>query len=151
INNLVWYKVVDAGPDSLRAALQEGAFEVPLTRKGLAFEPGDATIAAKIDGTPFNSTTVFSSGFSLTAANASGQSLILTLPMDASLGEHALNEDSDYVIMFMNSSGSHSSNGTINITAFDATASTAAGTFQFTATPSAGGTTVSVTEGTFTF
>ncbi len=147
---LKWFKVkTGQTPDSLVALMQNGSFEVPLTRKGYTFEPGDASLSAKINGTAFNSTTVFSSGFSLTATNASLQSLTVNLPDDATVGEHNINASSEYQVIYMSGGTPYSSEGTMNITAFDANAGTATGTFQFTGT--SGATSVSVTEGAFTF
>ncbi|NEN24827.1 hypothetical protein G3O08_15095 [Cryomorpha ignava] len=148
---LKWFKVKTTGPDSLVALMQNGSFEVPLVRKGFTFEPGDATVSAKINGAAFNPIATNKFGFTLISSSATGEMLSVELPDNTTVGEHALNESSDYAVDYTSGSTLYNSEGTINVTAFDANAGTATGTFQFTATPTSGGTAVSVTEGAFTF
>lgn len=151
ISLLKWFKVKSSGPDSLVALMQNGSFEVPLTRKGFTFEPGGASLSAKVDGVPFAPISTNKFGFTLISSSASGDIFSVELPENATVGEHPLNETSEYDVNYTSGSNFYNSDGTITITAFDAGAGTASGTFQFTGTPLSGGNTVSITEGAFTF
>lgn len=149
IHILGWYEVVQSGEDNIKAFLQNGSFEVPLTRTGFSIGGGDATLSCKINGAQFDPALVMSSGFSITASSLTGQGIGLILPTNATVGQH--NFGGEYSAIYTSGMATYTTEGTINISAVNAAQSSASGTFQFTATPIGGGETVSVTDGTFSF
>lgn len=152
IHVLQWYIVGDGTADDTKVAiLSSGTFDIPLTRVGYTGGSGDMAITAKIDGTPFVTTTVMSSGFMLTGIGANNQSLIISLPNNSTTGSHDVGGSSQYSVTYSDGVNAYLSEGTMNITTFNSAAGTATGTFDVTATQMGGSNSVSITEGTFSF
>lgn len=154
---LQWYIVGDGTADDERVAiLQDGEFDIPLTRVGMDIGGGDGEmeLSAKIDGAPFNpsSSTIYAIGLMLTGSDlTTGQTIIVQLPTGTTTGSHTVDSSSGYSVTFTDGETGYLSEGTINITSFDSSSQSAAGTFEVTATPMGGGDSVSITEGSFSF
>lgn len=156
IHVIHWYIVGEgsgegANDDERVAIFQTGEFDIPLTRGANMSGSGQANVSAKIDGAAFTPMDVTPFGFTLMATGID-HSITISLPNNATIGTH------DFADMFSSYSVNYSSGlsmfnmeGTIELIEFNSIAGTATGTFEATATPSGGGDSVSITDGTFRF
>ena len=123
--------------------------DVPLTRGGT---PAQGSISCSIDGSAFNPILVQAmnmSGFSIVAADQTGNGLQLSIPEDATVGSHDL-DGIEYMAIYSAGLTVYTDNtGTITINAIDSGEGTVSGTFEFEGSNSGGTNTVSVTNGTF--
>lgn len=149
-----WYFVgPEIDDDVLSGVIQNGEFVDVAVTRGTSLTFNDAELSCTIDGTPFAPTFVTSAvlqGITIQATNAEGESISISLPEDAEVGEHTLSFTSDYTCLYNTAADIFfSESGTINITAIDNDAGTATGTFEFTGSDFGSGGTVEVTNGTF--
>jgi|SRR5690554_901189 len=145
-----WYIVDEGVADDTRIGIfLDGEFDMPITRVGMR----TGTITAKIDGVPFAPTDVMSTGLTLTGMNVtSGQTLGIGLPSNATIGSHDFESMfDDYNVSYSSGTSTNEMEGTVVVTAFNSAAGTITGTFEATATPSGGGESISITEGTFSY
>jgi len=154
INFLRWYVVGDeVNDDAQYAIFSEGSFEVPLTRTGTPVGGGDdSDISATIDGQAFTADIVSTAGLQITGASLGGSALSLIVPTSGvSLGDYSLDQSNGFTLIYTNQSQEAfiATSGTVSLSAYNAAAQTATGTFNATLTSTGSGTTVTATNGSF--
>lgn len=117
---------------------------------------GNNEFSAMVDGVTFQPNviggTVAAGSIVLSFSKNSGESIALTLPADIDNGSYTLGAlGSTYSASYVKSAleSFFADDGTVIITNHNTNSKLIEGTFNFTATPFFGGTSVSVTEGTF--
>lgn len=155
IISIQWYVVGDGiaiADDAKFAMFSEGEFDIAVTRGTDMGGSGNPEISALIDGSPFNPTSAFPSGLTLSATDFT-HSISITLPSNATIGSHDFGSSFDgYNVSFSAGMSFYDMEGTIYVGTFNSIEGTATGTFEGTATPWDGdGDSISITNGTFRF
>ncbi len=154
INSLQWFNVLEDENDQIYAVLQEGSFEVPLTRVGTPVGGGDdSDISATIDGQAFAPDFITTSGLVITGASTSnGASLSLSVPASGvGVGDYSFDQTSSLVLIYSDGSQNTyiATSGTVSFSAYNSSAQTATGTFNATLTNQNTSNTLTLTNGSF--
>lgn len=155
---LSWVLVNPDAEDSPFGVMTDITFSAPITRTGdSGGVGGDASLSATIDGTGFAPSIVMSmgtgnGGLNISGSSMNGNSLAVSIPSGATIGTHQLDGSAGgYMVVYIDGGTSYTNtSGSINITAYNASAETVTGTFSCTVTnPTDPSQTKNITNGTF--